>query len=42
MHEKAKSARTAAAPYTDSSAQFMGIATGLLFVCLFALNALAY
>jgi hypothetical protein len=33
---------TKAASYTDSSARYMGIATGLLFVCVFALNAFAY
>jgi hypothetical protein len=28
--------------YTDSSAHYVGIATALLFTCVFALNAIAY
>lgn len=41
MHETPKTV-TATATYTDSSAQYMGIGTAVLFLCIFALNAIAF
>jgi hypothetical protein len=41
-HEGAATMNDKIGKEIDSSAHYMGIATGLLFVCLFALNAIAY